>query len=162
MHRRVPNCVVITRSCPKNRVYRRAGRGKFASPVQTRESFRASGISNGEVYHEPRATIKQEINGSAIDKRLSELSRNSVVSRELIHTSTGSVTLFAFDKNQGLSEHTTPYDALVMITDGQAEVTVSGVKHEIKAGDMLLMPASSPHALKAIEPFKMVLIMIKS
>ena len=87
---------------------------------------------------------------------------DSVVSRELIHTSTGSVTLFAFDINQGLSEHTTPYDALVMITDGQAEVTVSGVKHEIKAGDMLLMPASSPHALKAIEPFKMVLIMIKS
>jgi quercetin dioxygenase-like cupin family protein len=87
---------------------------------------------------------------------------DSVVSRELIHTSTGSVTLFAFDKNQGLSEHTTPYDAFVMITDGQAEVTVSGVKHEIKAGDMLLMPASSPHALKAIEPFKMILIMIKS
>jgi len=87
---------------------------------------------------------------------------DSVVSRELIHASTGSVTLFAFDKNQGLSEHTTPYDALVMITDGQAEVTVSGVKHEIKAGDMLLMPASNPHALKAIEPFKMVLIMIKS
>lgn len=87
---------------------------------------------------------------------------DSVVSRELIHKSTGSVTLFAFDKNQGLSEHMTPYDALVMITDGQAEITVSGVKHEIKAGDILLMPASSPHALKAIEPFKMVLIMIKS
>ena len=87
---------------------------------------------------------------------------DSVVSRELIHTSTGSVTLFAFANNQGLSEHTTPYDAFVMITDGRAEITVSGVKHEIKAGDMLLMPASSPHALKAIEPFKMVLIMMKS
>ena len=87
---------------------------------------------------------------------------DSVVSRELIHKSAGSVTLFAFDKNQGLSEHSTPYDALVMITDGQAEITVSGIKHEIKAGDILLMPASSPHALKAIEPFKMVLIMIKS
>ncbi len=87
---------------------------------------------------------------------------DSVVSRELIHTSTGSVTLFAFAKKQGLSEHTTPYDAFVMITDGQAEITVSGVKHEIKAGDLLLMPTNSPHALKAIEPFKMVLIMIKS
>ena len=87
---------------------------------------------------------------------------DAVVSRELIRKATGTVTLFAFDKNQGLSEHTTPYDALVMITDGQAEITVSGVKHEIKAGEMLLMPANSPHALKALEPFKMVLTMIKS
>jgi quercetin dioxygenase-like cupin family protein len=87
---------------------------------------------------------------------------DAVVSRELIRKATGIVTLFAFDKNQGLSEHTAPYDALVMITDGQAEITVSGVKHELKAGDMLLMPANSPHALKALEPFKMVLTMIKS
>jgi quercetin dioxygenase-like cupin family protein len=87
---------------------------------------------------------------------------DAVVSRELIRKATGIVTLFAFDKNQGLSEHTAPYDALVMITDGQAEITVSGVKHEIKAGEMLLMPANSPHALKALEPFKMVLTMLKS
>ena len=87
---------------------------------------------------------------------------DAVVSRELIHKTTGTVTLFAFDKNQGLSEHTAPYDAFVMITDGQAEITVSGVKHELKAGEMLLMTANSPHALKAIEPFKMVLTMIKS
>ncbi len=87
---------------------------------------------------------------------------DAVVSRELIRKATGTVTVFAFDKKQGLSEHTAPYDALVMITDGQAEITVSGVKHEIKAGEMLLMPANSPHALKALEPFKMVLIMIKS
>lgn len=87
---------------------------------------------------------------------------DAVVSREIIQKTTGTVTLFAFDKNQGLSEHTAPYDALVMITDGQAEITVSGVKHELKAGEMLLMPANSPHALKAIEPFKMVLTMIKS
>ncbi len=87
---------------------------------------------------------------------------DAVVSRELIRKATGTVTLFAFDKNQGLSEHTAPYDALVMITDGQAEITVSGVKHEIKTGEMLLMPANSPHALKALEPFKMVLTMIKS
>ena len=87
---------------------------------------------------------------------------DAVVSRELIRKTTGTVTLFAFDKNQGLSEHTAPYDALVMITDGRAEITVSGVKHELKAGEMLLMPANSPHALQAIEPFKMVLTMIKS
>jgi quercetin dioxygenase-like cupin family protein len=87
---------------------------------------------------------------------------DAVVSRELIHKTTGTVTLFAFAKNQGLSEHTAPYDAFVMITDGQAEITVSGVKYELKAGEMLLMPANSPHALQAIEPFKMVLTMIKS
>jgi quercetin dioxygenase-like cupin family protein len=87
---------------------------------------------------------------------------DAVVSRELIRKTTGTVTLFAFDTNQGLSEHTAPYDALVMITDGQAEVTVSGVKHAMKAGDMLLLPANSPHALQALEPFKMVLTMIKS
>jgi len=87
---------------------------------------------------------------------------DSVVSRELIRKTTGTITLFAFDKNQGLSEHTAPYDAFVMITDGQAEVTVSGVKHAMKAGDILLLPANSPHALRAIEPFKMVLTMIKS
>ncbi len=87
---------------------------------------------------------------------------DSVVSRELIRKTTGTITLFAFDKNQGLSEHTAPYDAFVMITDGQAEIIASGVKHEMKAGEMLLMPANSPHALKAIEPFKMVLTMIKS
>ncbi|HZT98044.1 MAG TPA: cupin domain-containing protein [Ktedonobacteraceae bacterium] len=87
---------------------------------------------------------------------------DAVVSRELLRKATGTVTLFAFDKNQGLSEHTAPYDAFVMITDGQAEITVSGVKHELQAGEMLLMPANSPHALKALEPFKMVLTMIKS
>jgi quercetin dioxygenase-like cupin family protein len=111
---------------------------------------------NQEQPSNNRLMTPQSINGSITYQE------DSVVSRELIHKATGSVTLFAFDKNQGLSEHTTPYDALVMITDGHAEITVSGVKHEIKAGDMLLMPARSPHALKAVEPFKMVLIMIKS
>ena|SRR3989338_6069376 len=85
----------------------------------------------------------------------------SVVSKEIIKKPTGTVTLFAFDKGQGLSEHTTPFDALVLITDGIAEITVSGVKNEIKAGEVLLMPANSPHALKAIQPFKMILTMIK-
>ncbi len=87
---------------------------------------------------------------------------DAVVSRELIQKPGGTITLFAFDKHQGLSEHTAPYDAFVMLTEGRAEITVSGVKHELKAGEMLLMPANSPHALRAIEPFKMVLTMIKS
>lgn len=86
----------------------------------------------------------------------------SVVSKELVNKPTGTVTLFAFDKDQGLSEHTAPYDALVFITEGIAEITVSGVKNEVRTGEMLLMPANSPHALKAVEKFKMLLIMIKS
>ncbi|MDQ2715383.1 MAG: cupin domain-containing protein [Chloroflexota bacterium] len=86
---------------------------------------------------------------------------DSVVSRQLIHKSTGNVTLFAFAAGQGLSEHTSPFDALVMIIDGQAEVTVSGIKHQMKTGDILLLPANNPHALQAVEPFKMVLTMIK-
>ena len=86
----------------------------------------------------------------------------SVVSKEIVNKPTGTVTLFAFDKGQGLSEHTAPYDALVVATEGVAEITVSGKKHTVQAGDMLLMPAGAPHALKAIEPFKMLLTMIKS
>lgn len=86
----------------------------------------------------------------------------SVVSKEIVKKPTGTVTLFAFDKGQGLSEHVTPYDALVMITDGVAEITVSGATNEVKVGEMLIMPANSPHAVKATQQFKMILIMIKS
>lgn len=90
------------------------------------------------------------------------LQEGSVVSKEIIKKPTGTITLFAFDKNQGLSEHTTPYDALVIITEGVVEITLSGTKYNVQTGEMLLMPANTPHALKAIEPFKMVLTMIKS
>jgi len=86
----------------------------------------------------------------------------SVVSKEIINKPTGTVTLFAFDKGQGLSEHTAPYDALAVITEGEAEITVSGVKHRVSAGEMLLMGSNATHALVAIEPFKMMLTMIKS
>ena len=87
---------------------------------------------------------------------------DAVVSRELIHKTTGTITFFAFDAQQGLSEHTAPYDAFVLVTEGRAEIWVAGVTHEVKAGEMLLLPANSPHALKALDPFKMVLTMIKS
>lgn len=87
---------------------------------------------------------------------------NSVVSKEIINKALGTVTLFAFDKGQGLSEHTAPYEALVVITEGEAEIIVSGIKHQVKVGEMLLMPANATHSLKAIEPFKMMLTMIKS
>lgn len=86
----------------------------------------------------------------------------SVVSKEIVNRPTGTITLFAFAKGQGLSEHTAPYDALVIITEGAAEITISGVKHEVHTGEMLLMPAHAPHTLKAIEPFKMMLVMLKS
>lgn len=99
-----------------------------------------------------------------IPKNLNDLinyQEGSVVSREIVKKPSGNVTLFAFDIEQGLSEHKSPYDALVIVTDGIAEVTISGKKHKVKAGETILMQANEPHSLKAIEKFKMVLIMIK-
>ena len=86
----------------------------------------------------------------------------SVVSREIIHKSTGTVTLFAFDKDQGLSEHRAPFDALVHILDGEAEVTISGKVFHLEQGQMVILPANEIHALKALSKFKMLLVMIKS
>lgn len=95
-------------------------------------------------------------------KQSIQFQEGSVVSKEIVGKAAGTVTIFAFDKGQGLSEHTAPYDALVIGVEGWAEITVSGVKNKVGEGDMLLMPANSPHALKALEPFKMMLVMIKS
>jgi quercetin dioxygenase-like cupin family protein len=86
----------------------------------------------------------------------------SVVSRTLIEKPTGTVTLFAFDKGQGLSEHTAPFDAMVWILAGKAEVTIAGEPHRLAAGEMIIMPANRPHALKAVARFKMLLVMIRS
>jgi len=86
----------------------------------------------------------------------------SVVSRIIVKKSTGNVTVFAFDRGQGLSEHTTPFDALVHVLDGRAEITVGGTPYDLRTGEMILMPASVPHALKANERFKMALTMIRS
>jgi len=86
----------------------------------------------------------------------------SVVSREVISRKTGTVTVFAFDEGQGLSEHTAPFDALVYILDGEAEVTISGKRLSVKEGEMVIMPANEPHALKAVRRFKMALIMVRS
>jgi quercetin dioxygenase-like cupin family protein len=93
---------------------------------------------------------------------LIEYQEASVVSRTLIDKKAGTVTLFAFDEKQGLSEHTAPYDALVEIIDGEAEVTISGKTHHLKAGEMIIMPANQPHSLKATAKFKMLLTMIRS
>ncbi|PIU40946.1 MAG: cupin domain-containing protein [Candidatus Omnitrophica bacterium CG07_land_8_20_14_0_80_42_15] len=86
----------------------------------------------------------------------------SVVSKEIIKKEKGTVTLFAFDKGQGLSEHTAPFDAFVYIADGKAEITVSGKVFRLKAGEMIIMPANKPHTLKAQERFKMLLVMIRA
>lgn len=86
----------------------------------------------------------------------------AVVSRTIIDKKTGTVTLFAFDEGQGLSEHTTPFDALVYCLDGEAEVVISGKAFRLRGGEMLIMPANKPHALKAVKQFKMILIMIRT
>ena len=86
----------------------------------------------------------------------------SVVSRTIIDKKTGTITLFAFDENQGLSEHTAPYDALVYVIDGEVEITISGQPFRLKKGEITIMPANEPHALTAKTKFKMLLTMIKS
>jgi quercetin dioxygenase-like cupin family protein len=86
----------------------------------------------------------------------------SVVSRTLIKKGTGTVTLFAFDEGEGLSEHTAPFDALVLVADGEAEITISGKAHRVVAGEVILLPAAEPHAVKAVTRFKMLLTMIRS
>ena len=93
---------------------------------------------------------------------LIEYNQGCVVSREIIKKSTGTVTLFAFGEKQGLSEHTAPFDALVYILDGNAEIIISGKSFHLKEGEVIIMPANKPHALKATEKFKMLLVMIKS
>jgi quercetin dioxygenase-like cupin family protein len=85
----------------------------------------------------------------------------SVVSKTLIDKETGTVTLFAFDEGEGLSEHTAPYDALLQIIDGEALIEISDKKYNLKAGEMIVMPANDPHALQAENRFKMMLVMIK-
>lgn len=86
----------------------------------------------------------------------------AVVSREIIKKPTGNVTLFAFDEGQGLSEHTAPFDALVQVLEGEAEIMISSQSHRVKSGEMILLPVGQPHALKAITRFKMMLTMIRS
>lgn len=88
--------------------------------------------------------------------------KHSVVSKQLLSKKAGTLTLFAFDKGEGLSEHTAPYDASVMILDGKATAVIGGKPHKLKQGDMIIMPAGVPHSLKAPERFKMLLIMIRS
>ncbi|HNV04255.1 MAG TPA: cupin domain-containing protein [Vicinamibacterales bacterium] len=97
--------------------------------------------------------------GKALD--LVSYQAGAVVSRQIIKKKTGSVTAFAFDQGEGLSEHTAPFDALVHVLDGSADITIGGATHLVGAGELILMPASVPHAVKAVQPFKMLLVMIR-
>ncbi len=93
---------------------------------------------------------------------LADYQEGSVVSKTIVEKRTGTVTLFAFDEDQGLSEHTAPFDALVYILDGEAEIVISGKPIKLREGEMVIMPANEPHALKAVKRFKMILTMIRS
>jgi quercetin dioxygenase-like cupin family protein len=86
----------------------------------------------------------------------------SVVSKTLIKKETGTVTLFAFDQGQGLSEHTAPFDALVCVLDGKVEIMISGTPYVLKTGEMIILPVNEPHSLQAVKRFKMMLTMIRS
>ena len=86
---------------------------------------------------------------------------DAVISKTLLDKPTGTLTLFAFDAGQGLSEHTSPYDAVVQVLDGQAMITINGQEIQVNTGQLIVMPANVPHALAAKEPFKMLLTMIR-
>jgi len=94
--------------------------------------------------------------------RLVGYQKNAVVSHTISDRKTGTVTIFSFDKGQGLSEHTAPYDAIVYLVDGEAQITIEGKPYPLKAGQLIVMPGHKPHALRAQKRFKMLLIMIRS
>ncbi len=93
---------------------------------------------------------------------LTKYQSGAIVSREVLRKPTGTVTAFAFDAGQALSEHTAPFDALICVLDGEAEMQIAGKKHQVEAGQMIILPAHKPHAVKAVTRFKMLLVMIRS
>jgi quercetin dioxygenase-like cupin family protein len=108
------------------------------------------------------STVNPDILGRAIDLGgIAEYQAHSVVSREIIRKPSGTVSVFAFDEGEGLSEHTAPFDALVFTLEGKAEVFIDGKPHLTEAGQMIIMPADHPHALKAVTRFKMLLVLVK-
>ena len=103
-----------------------------------------------------------DLEGAIAQSELVEYQSGSVVSRTLIKKSAGTVTAFAFDAGEGLSEHTAPYDALVLVVDGTAEISIAGHVHTVTAGQLLKLPGGQPHAVRAITRFKMILVMIRA
>jgi len=111
----------------------------------------------------PDGVKKEDLRGKVmVSKDLVSYQDGAVVSRTLISKSVGTVTVFSFDEGQGLSEHTAPYDAMVEILDGEADITISGKTQRVKAGEMIIMPVNQPHALHGVKAFKMMLIMIRA
>jgi len=100
--------------------------------------------------------------GAAAQASLIDYQKGAVVSRVLLKRPGGTVTAFAFDAGEGLSEHTAPFDALVLMVEGEAEIVLSGKPHRVQAGEILKLPANEPHALRAATPFKMILVMIRA
>ncbi len=115
-------------------------------------------MRNDETPNDPRLPATQAAKAIA----LVDYQSGSIVSREILKGGTGKVTLFAFDEGEGLSEHTSPFDALVQVLEGEVEISISGKPHRVGEGELILMPAKQPHALKALKRFKMVLTMIRS
>jgi len=93
--------------------------------------------------------------------QLVDYSEGGVISKQVLKNSSGNITLFSFDKGQGLTEHTAPFDATVQVLDGEVEIRIGGVPHQLKAGESIIMPANIPHALTATDRFKMLLTMIR-
>lgn len=103
-----------------------------------------------------------ELTGAIPAADLVAFQAGAVVSRTLVKQPMGTVTAFAFDAGEGLSEHTAPFDALVMDLEGEADISIAGTAHRVRTGMLLKLPAGQPHAIKAITPFKMMLIMIRA
>jgi quercetin dioxygenase-like cupin family protein len=103
-----------------------------------------------------------ELQGVVNQSALVEYQSGAVVSRTLVKKAAGTVTAFAFDAGEGLSEHTAPFDALVLMVEGETEITIAGAPHRLTAGTVLRLPAGRPHAVTAVTPFKMILIMIRA
>jgi quercetin dioxygenase-like cupin family protein len=113
-------------------------------------------------HHDKPDKKREELKGRVLRlKELVNYSDGTVASRMIINRKTGSITLFSFDENEGLSEHTAPFDATVTILEGECEVWVAGQTYQMKEGDTIIFPANVPHALSAVTKFKMSLTMIK-
>jgi quercetin dioxygenase-like cupin family protein len=103
-----------------------------------------------------------ELEGVVAQSALVEYQPGAVVSRTLVKKAAGTVTAFAFAAGEGLSEHTAPFDALALVVEGECEISIAGKPHRVLAGHLLRLPAGQPHAVKALTPFKMILIMIRA
>jgi quercetin dioxygenase-like cupin family protein len=106
--------------------------------------------------------VSSELTGVASQSDVVQYQPGAVVSRTLVKSPGGTITAFAFDAGEGLSEHTAPFDALVLMIEGEAEISISGKPYSLQGGQLLKLPARQPHAVKAISPFKMLLVMIKA